>query len=135
MIGERIKPRRMVIAALALTATGIVALALARGYPLMIVYVLGVGIGYGVSYLATTVLLLDTFGRKKNLELFSIMCLVSTLAAAGPWIGGALKDRTGGFEGAFWLFAAVAAAALVAVVLMKPVGSPQTSAMADSSRP
>lgn len=134
VVGERIKPRTLVIAALALTAAGIVALALARGYPLMIAYVLGVGIGYGVSYLATTVLLLDTFGRRKNLELFSIMCLVSTLAAAGPWIGGALKDRTGAFDGAFWLFAAVAAAALVAVVLMKPLASAHTNAMADKSR-
>jgi OFA family oxalate/formate antiporter-like MFS transporter len=124
-LGERIKPRTLVIAALALTAGGIAALALARGYPLMIVYVLGVGIGYGVSYLATTVLLLDTFGRKKNLELFSIMCLVSTLAAAGPWIGGALKDRTGGFEGAFWLFAGVAAIAFVAVLLMPTRPKPQ----------
>lgn len=134
-LGERMKPRTLVIAALALTAAGIAALALARGYPLMIVYVLGVGLGYGVSYLAATVLLLDTFGRRKNLELFSLMCLVSTLAAAGPWIGGALKDHTGGFEGAFWLFAAVAAAALVAVVLMRPLNRLQPSAMADSSRP
>lgn len=136
-LGERIKPRTMVMAALALTGIGIAALALARGYPLMILYVLGVGIGYGVSYLATTVLLLDTFGRRKNLELFSIMCLVSTLAAAGPWIGGALKDRTGGFEGAFWLFAGVAALAFVAVALMRPVRAPpdQTSAMAESRRP
>ena len=120
-LGERIRPRTLVMAALALTTVGIVALALARGYPLMIVYVLGVGVGYGVSYLATTVLLLDTFGRKHNLELFSIMCLVSTLAAVGPFIGGALRDRTGGFEGAFWLFAGVAAVALVAVALMPKV--------------
>jgi MFS family permease len=116
-LGERIRPRTLVMAALALTAVGIAALALARGYPLMIVYVVGVGVGYGVSYLATTVLLLDTFGRKHNLELFSIMCLVSTVAAVGPFIGGALKDRTGGFEGAFWLFAGVAAVALAAVAL------------------
>jgi MFS transporter, OFA family, oxalate/formate antiporter len=127
VLGERVRPRSLVIVALALTAGGIVALALAHGYPLMIAYVLGVGIGYGVSYLATTVLLLDTFGRRKNLELFSIMCLVSTLAAAGPWIGGALKDRTGGFEGAFWLFAGVAALALMAVVLMPKTPRPASA--------
>jgi len=131
-LGERIKPRALVIAALLSTVVGIAALALARGYALMLIYVAGVGVGYGVSYLASTVLLLDTFGRRKNLELFSLMCLISTLAAAGPWIGGALKDRTGGFEGAFWLFAAVAAAAMVAVVLMKPL---QTRAIAERSRP
>ena len=53
------------------------------------------------------------------------MCLVSTLAAAGPWIGGALKDRTGGFEGAFWLFAGAAAIAFVAVLLMPTRPKPQ----------
>ncbi len=52
------------------------------------------------------------------------MCLVSTLAAVGPWLGGALKDRYGGFEGAFWLFAAIAGVALVAVVLMRPLRTP-----------
>jgi cyanate permease len=134
VLGERVGPRNLVIGALGLTAIGIGALALARGYPLMLVYVLGVGIGYGVSYLATTVLLLNTFGRRRNLELFSIMCLVSTLAAAGPWIGGAMHDHFGGFEGAFGLFAAVAAAALLGVVLMKPLG-PHVSAMADNSLP
>lgn len=132
-LGERIRPRTLVLSALALTAVGIAALALARGYPLMIVYVLGVGVGYGVSYLATTVLLLETFGRKPYLELFSIMCLVSTLAAAGPFVGGALKDRTGGFEGAFWLFAAVAAVALVGVALM-PSSSGERSEARGPSR-
>lgn len=135
VLGERIGPRNLVIAALGLTATGIAALALARGYPLMLVYVLGVGIGYGVSYLATTVLLLNTFGRRRNLELFSIMCLVSTLAAAGPWIGGAMRDHFGGFEGAFGLFAAVALAALIGVALTRPAPTAQTSAIADNSRP
>ncbi len=137
VLGERIAPRSLVIGALALTAIGIAALALARGYPLMLVYVFGVGIGYGVSYLATTVLLLNTFGRRRNLELFSLMCFVSTLAAAGPWIGGLMRDHFGGFEGAFGLFAAVAVAALVGVLLMKPPRprALQTSAMAESSRP
>ena len=107
VLGERVEPRRLVIGALALTAIGIAALAAARSYPLMLTYVLGVGIGYGVSYLATILLLLNYFGRRRNLELFSIMCLVSTLAAGGPWLAGFMRDRFGGFEGAFWLFAGV----------------------------
>jgi MFS family permease len=51
LLGERIEPRRLVIGALLLTAIGIAALAQARGYPLMLTYVIGVGVGYGVSYL------------------------------------------------------------------------------------
>lgn len=123
-LGEQINPRRLVAGALLAVVVGIGALAVGQGYAAMGVYVVGVGVGYGVSYLATTVLLLNTFGRTRNLELFSIMCLVSTLAAAGPWIGGYVKDRFGGFEAAFWLFAAFALAALIAVVLMRPPREP-----------
>jgi OFA family oxalate/formate antiporter-like MFS transporter len=119
-IGERVDPRKLVIFALAAVAVGIGALAMARGTPLMLTYALGVGVGYGLSNLAATVLLLNYFGRERNLELFSIMCLVSTLAAAGPWIAGLARDRLGGFEHAFWLFAAMAVVVLLAVALMRP---------------
>ena len=118
--GERIDPKHLVVGALACLIVGIAALALAHDVPLMLLYALGIGAGYGVSYLATAVLLLNYFGRGKNLELFSIMCLVSTLASAGPYIGGIVHDRTGGFAPALWGFAAVAAVVLVAVLLMRP---------------
>ena len=50
----------------------------------------------------------------------SWMCLVSTLAAAGPVIGGLVKDASGGLTPAFDLFAAVAAVALAALIMMRP---------------
>ena len=120
LLGERIEPRRLVMFALACVTAGLIALTLAHGYPLMLTYAVGVGVGYGLSNLAATVLLLNYFGREKNLELFSIMCLVSTLAAAGPWLGGFAKDRLGGFEPAFWMFAGLALVVLAAVALMRP---------------
>jgi MFS family permease len=109
-----------VIFALAAVAAGITALTLARGYPLMLTYAVGVGVGYGLSSLAATLLLLNYFGRGRNLELFSLMCLFSTLAAAGPWLAGAARDRLGGFEPAFWLFAALAGLVLLLVAAMRP---------------
>lgn len=124
-LGERFEPRRLVILALGLVSVGIAALAAARGLGLMLVYVLGVGVGYGLSFLASTVLLLNYFGRRRYLELFSIMCLVSTLAAAGPWVGGYVRDRFGGFEAAFILFAGIAATVMAAVALMRPPKSPR----------
>ncbi|HTI67778.1 MAG TPA: MFS transporter [Caulobacteraceae bacterium] len=122
--GERIDPKHLVVGALACLILGIAALALARDLPLMLVYAAGIGIGYGVSYLATAVLLLNYFGRARNLELFSIMALVSTLASAGPFVGGLVHDRYGGFAPALWGFAAVAALVLVAVALMRPPRHP-----------
>lgn len=118
--GERIDPKHLVAGALVCLILGIAALATAQGLPLMIVYAVGIGAGYGVSYLATAVLLLNYFGRGRNLELFSIMALVSTVASAGPFVGGIVHDRTGGFAPALWGFAAVAAVVLVAVLAMRP---------------
>ena len=119
-LGERIDPRRLAIFAMSLVTLGIGALAVASGQVMVAMAVTAVGVGYGVSYLATTVLLLNAFGRSRNLELMSLMCLVSTLAAAGPLIGGLVKDASGGFAPAFELFAVVAALSLAALILMQP---------------
>ncbi len=127
-IGERIDAKRLVVAGLGLTVAGIAALALTRGGPLMVVYALGVGFGYGLTYLATTVLLLQAFGRRRNLELFSTVCLISTLAAIGPVLAGAARDVSGDFAPVFWLFAAVTALVLVAVTLMRPLARPTFTA-------
>lgn len=119
-LAERVGPRRLASAALGLTAAGLAALAFARGWPLMLVYAGAVGVGYGVSFVATSVLLLQWFGRARNLELFSVMALVSTVAAAGPWLGGLSHDRLGGFGPAFLGFAAVALALAGALAVTPP---------------
>lgn len=125
VMGERIDPKRLLAGGLAALAAGVAALAMARGIGGMALYALGVGVGYGVSYLAATVLLLNYFGMRRNLELFSLMCLISTLASAGPFIAGMVHDRTGGFEPALWVFAGVAALAMAAVAFMRPPVNPR----------
>ncbi len=119
-LADRIAPRLLAIAALALVTVGIATLAVGKGEMVVALAVTAVGIGYGVSYLATTVMLLNAFGKARNLELMSLMCLVSTVAAAGPFIGGLVKDASGGFAPAFQLFAGVCAIVLVGLVWMKP---------------
>ena len=123
-IGDRVDPRWLVMAGLAAMIGGICALALARGGSLMIVYAAGVGFGYGLNYLAATVLLLKAFGRRRNLELFSTLCLVSTVASVGPVLAGRVRDLTGGFAPVFWLFAGLTTLVLVAVAWMKPLREP-----------
>ncbi len=119
-LGERVDPRRLVILALGLLVTGLLVLASARGAASIGVYAVAVGAGYGLNYLAATVLLLNYYGRERNLELFSTTCLISTLASAGPLMAGMLKDDTGGFSPAFLIIAAITAAVLVAVAVMRP---------------
>jgi MFS family permease len=129
VIGEKVGPKVLLIVSLVALIAGMTALAEARGYALMLVYALGVGIGYGLSLLAATMLLLTYFGKRPNLELYSLMCLISTSAAIGPACGGWARDTLGSFSGMFLLCAAVTFAMLVATVFLKPP-KPSAGAMA-----
>ena len=119
LLGERVDPRKLTVGALLLMVAGLAGLALTRGGPLTALYVVGVGAGYGLSYLATAVLLLRWFGPRRNLELFSVMALVSTLAAVGPWAAGRIHDAGSGFAPALWACAVVAALAALASALVR----------------
>ena len=119
-LGERVSPHRIAVGSLVLVSLGIGGLGLASTPLALALAVTAVGIGYGASSLATTLLLINWFGRRRNLELMSAMCLVSTLAAAGPFIGGMVKDASGGFAPAFMLFAGVSFAALTALAFTPP---------------
>lgn len=118
--GERVSTKTLMIVAMTALAIGMAALAVATSWALMWIYVVGVGLGFGLSFIASTVLLLKYFGRRANLELFSIMCLISTTAALGPAFGGWARDTLGSFTGMFLLCAAVAVALLAATIFLRP---------------
>ncbi len=119
-IGDRIEPRYLLMIALAALVVGSAALGVASSYPMMILYAVGSGIGFGVTLLTVTVLLLNYYGRTHNLEIFSLTCLIGAVSALGPTIAGAVRDASGGFTPAFEAFAAVIAVILVAVAFMRP---------------
>ena len=120
VVGEKVKPKTLLVVCLISSIAGMVALGVAHGYAMMAVYAIGVGIGYGLSFVASTMLLLTYFGRRAYLELYSIMCLLSTTAALGPAVGGWARDTTGSFAGVFYLCALTAVVMLAATVLMRP---------------
>ena len=119
-IGDRIDPRWLLVFAQGLLVIGLLSLARAMTPLLLGLYAVGVGIGFGLTVLAVSLLLLNYFGRRNNVELFSLTCLVGALSAAGPVIGGHLRDHLGSFAPAFQLFAAVAAVVFVAALFMRP---------------
>jgi MFS family permease len=120
VMGEKVTAKTLLIVCLVTLIGGMCALAVAHGFWMMAAYAVGVGIGYGLSFVAATMLLLRYFGQKAYLELYSIMCLLSTFAAIGPAVGGWARDTTGSFEGVFFLCAFTGLVMLVATVLMKP---------------
>jgi hypothetical protein len=65
-------------------------------------------------------LLLRYWGPRPYLELYSVMCLLSTAAALGPAYGGHVRDVLGGFSEVFWACCAITAVMLAATVFLKP---------------
>jgi len=120
IVGEKVRPKILLLVCLVALIAGMCALAFAHGYVLMALFALGVGVGFGLSFVAATMLLLTFFGRRAYLELYSIMCLISTAAALGPALGGWARDAVGGFAGVFLLCALAAAVMLAATVFLRP---------------
>lgn len=119
-LGEKLPTKTLMLTCMGAVAIGQFALAEAHDWGLMSVFSVGCGIGYGLSFTPPTVMLLKYFGKKANLELFSIMCLLSTIAAAGPAFGGWAKDTFGSFEGLFLVCGAITAAMFVATLFLRP---------------
>jgi MFS family permease len=111
-----ISARLLLIGALGLLAAGMAALALGNSPALLTLYVIGIGAGSGLTFFASTILLLDYFGRKPNLELFSLVNLISTIGSAAPYAAGLTRDTAGSFA-PFFLGIALAMAAMTALAL------------------
>lgn len=134
VIGDLIDPRWLLIVALVGLIVGAGALSVASDYPMMLLYAVGSGVGFGLTLLAVTVLLLNYYGHRHNLEIFALTCLIGTVSAFGPTVAGAVHDTTGSFSIAFQAFAGVIAVILVAVMLMRPPLPRATMGEAEAAR-
>lgn len=118
--GEWLEPKKLLIGSLIIMVLGVVFLSIATSWLWLILFVIFVGIGYGMTFLASSVLLSNYFGRAPYLELFSIVNLFSTIACLAPFIAGAVKDYTGSFTPAFLIIAAPVIVILLLTLRMKP---------------
>jgi len=115
----------LLLLSLAMLVIGLLALSAAHGLPLMLVYAVGIGVGYGLTFFASTILLLDYFGRGPNLELFAIVNLISVVGSGGPAFAGFVADHTGSFVPAFTILEGLVLLVLIAVAVMhRPQRSP-----------
>ncbi len=114
-----VSAKSLLIVSLACLIVGLLALGAARTVPMMLVYAAGIGIGYGLTLFAATIVLLDYFGRGPYLELFSTVNLISTVGAVAPTLAGLTRDQTGGFTPFFIGLSVMVALVLVAVAMMR----------------
>ena len=96
-LAERVDPRLLLVVGQVLLAAGSAALAYGDGQVAILIYAAGIGIGFGLTVLAVTVLLLQFYGPRNNLEIFALTCLIGAVSAIGPLAGGLVHDQLGGF--------------------------------------
>ncbi|TCV99841.1 MFS transporter [Biostraticola tofi] len=119
-VGEWLDPKKLLVGSLSMIICGMIALSAASSWPVLMLFTLCIGGGYGLTFLASSVLLSNYFGRRPYLELFSAMNLISTLACFAPFLAGAIKDHSGNFSSAFLIIALPVAAILLLTLKMSP---------------
>ncbi|HZU62428.1 MAG TPA: MFS transporter [Novosphingobium sp.] len=125
VVGEKLSARYLTILSLVAAAIGSLGLVIGAGWLGMGLFVVGLGIGLGFSYVSTAMLLLDFFGKEPNLELYSMMCMISTSAALGPALGGLMRDRMGNFDAVFVACAGFGLVLAVMVLLLRRPQAPR----------
>lgn len=119
-LGDRFEPRLLLGLALGAMSAGCLMLAFGRSQPWLLCYAIGTGIGFGVTILTGTLVLLNYFGQRHSLEIISAAYFTTTLASLGPLMGGMVRDITGSFTLMFVILAAASGLVSVAVLLMRP---------------
>jgi cyanate permease len=114
-----IDAKSLLLLSLVMLIGGLVALSLAHDLPLMLLFAIGIGVGYGLTFFASTILLLDYFGRAPNLELFAAINLISTVGAGGPAFAGFVADHTGSFVPALTILEVLVLLVLLSVMIMR----------------
>ncbi|MFN3230890.1 MAG: CynX/NimT family MFS transporter [Alphaproteobacteria bacterium] len=120
VLATRIDPKWLLVAALGAETIGMIALAYADNPLTIAIFAIGEGFGYGMCLFATAILLLNYFGPDNNPELFGTLHLFTSVAAAGPVLGGFFGDTFGAFGGLFLIYAGVLAVVMAAAIWMRP---------------
>jgi MFS family permease len=125
---EKVAPPLLLAGGLVLQAVGCVILGVANTALLQYLSALVFGTGWGLAYVAATVVLLDYFGLATGSKILSIVWLLTTVAAAGPMAAGMIADRYGTFAPIFDFYAVMLLVIAVPIFTMRePVGEPRLS--------
>ncbi len=118
-ICEAMSSTTVLAAGLVVQSAGNVILAYADTPALQYSAAVTYGFGWGLAYVAGTVVLLDYFGRGTGSRILSVVWLVTTIAAAGPVGAGAIADRIGSFSPIFLIYAGALVVLAVPIWMMR----------------
>ncbi|MBB6251998.1 CynX/NimT family MFS transporter [Nitrospirillum iridis] len=115
---EIVSTRLLLVVGMALQVVGIALFAHAGTLVGIGAFALIFGIGWGVAYLAASVLLLEYFGKDIGSQVLGMVWTLTTVAAAGPVAAGAIADQIGTFAPIFYLYAVLMVAAIIPLVML-----------------
>jgi MFS family permease len=127
---ERYEAKLILAGALLLEAAGTMLLAFAHSPWMIDVFVPIFGVGWAVTSLAVTVLLIRCFGSTSGTAALSTIWMLAGIATAGPSIAGLLADLTGGFTLPLALFGLMLLPVALAALAMDWAGMPRRGVLA-----
>jgi MFS family permease len=119
-LSERFDPKALLVFGLISEALALTALAYAGQSWTAYAFVPMYGIGWSVTCLAVTVLLVRYFGQKTGVAGLALIFMLAGAAAVGPAIAGAVADATGSFTPALAGLALLLPPIALAAFLMPP---------------
>jgi MFS family permease len=122
---ERFEPRLMLAAGLLSQTAAMALLGLPQGVAGMYAFAIAFGVGWSVSCLAITVLLVRYFGPRDGTSALATIFTFAGAAAIGPSAAGLVADATGGFSLALLGLGALAAPVALAVLTMTTASRPR----------
>ncbi len=126
----------LLVSGVAAAIVGNVALAFADNAIMLALFAIGEGYGFGMVFFATTVLIVDYYGRDIYPELLGTKNFITTLAMLGPVSAGFIAERFDGFGIVFIGYASLLVLVLIAAIMMRqPTPPDQESAEPTGSLP
>jgi len=119
-LATRIDPKWLLFGALCFEAVGMLALSVASNPVAIAFFVVGEGVGFGVVFFATAMLLVNYFGTTHNPIIFGTMNMITTIAMVGPIIAGLMAESFGTFALTYQVFALMLVVMAVIVGVMRP---------------
>jgi MFS family permease len=118
-LSEKMPPSIIVATGLTLQSAGHVMLAFAATPLLQYGAVFVFGTGWGLAFVAGTIVLLDYFGSLTGSKILSVVWLLTSAAAVGPIAAGAIADAFGTFAPIFLIYAILLLVLAVPILLMR----------------
>jgi MFS family permease len=121
-IGDYIEPRILWAIGVASYIVGLYSLMVASSYTHLVVYAIGMGLGWGINMVSFPAIIGNYYGSAAYPAVMGVIFPIKQVAnGISPVMAGAIFDATKSYNIAFWIGIAVCICSLIAVMFIKPI--------------